>query len=73
VAETLAEVPLIELEAGYWQRAGALRAKALSTQRKARLGDALIAQTCVDSGIALLTRDKDFQAFMRTARLRLVL
>jgi len=45
VAETLAEVPLIEVEPGYWQRAGTLRAKVLSKRRKARLGDALIAQT----------------------------
>jgi predicted nucleic acid-binding protein len=72
VAETLAEVPMIDLEPGYWQRAGALRAKVLSRRRKARLGDALIAQTCVDRGIPLLTRDKDFRAFADAARLNLV-
>ena len=27
VAETLSEIPLIEIRPGYWQRAGALRAK----------------------------------------------
>ena len=27
VAETLAQVPMIDLEAGYWQRAGLLRSK----------------------------------------------
>jgi len=73
VAETLVEVPMIDLEPGYWQRAGALRAKVLSKRRKARLGDALIAQTCVDRGIPLLTRDKDFRAFAAAARLNLVL
>jgi len=73
VAETLAEVPLIEVEPGYWQRAGTLRAKVLSKRRKARLGDALIAQTCIDGGIPLLTRDKDFRAFAEAARLNLVL
>jgi predicted nucleic acid-binding protein len=72
-AETLSEIPLVELEPGYWQRAGLLRAKVLSKRRKARLGDALIAQTCVDRGIALLTRDKDFRAFAGAARLNLVL
>jgi predicted nucleic acid-binding protein len=71
VAETLAEVPMIDIEAGYWQRAGALRAKVLLKRRKARLGDALIAQSCVDRGIPLLTRDKDFRAFLGDARLRL--
>jgi hypothetical protein len=46
VAETLAEIPMIEIGPGYWQRAGALRARVLSSRRKARLGDAWIAQTC---------------------------
>jgi predicted nucleic acid-binding protein len=73
VAETLAEIPMIDLQAGYWRRAGLLRAKVLSMGRKARLGDALIAQTCIDRGIPLLTRDKDFRAFLDAARLNLVL
>jgi predicted nucleic acid-binding protein len=73
VAETLAEIPLIELEPGYWQRAGALRARVLSKRRKARLGDALIAQTCIDRGTPLLTRDKDFRAFADAAGLNLLL
>ena len=73
VAETLSEIPMIEIEPGYWQRAGLLRAKVLSMRRKARLGDALIAQTCLDRGLALLTRDMDFRAFADTARLNLVL
>ena len=64
---------MIEVEPGYWQRAGLLRAKVLSMRHKARLGDALIAQTCVDRGIPLLTRDKDFHAFADAARLHLVL
>lgn len=28
-----------------------------------RLGDALIAQCCIDADIALITRDGDFKAF----------
>ena len=73
VAETLAEVPLMEIGSGYWHRAGALRAKVLSRRRKARLGDALIAQACVDGQVSLLTRDRDFLAFAETAKLDLVL
>ncbi len=73
VAETLAEIPLIDLQYGYWQRAGLLRAKVLSMRRKARLGDALIAQTCIDHGIALLTRDQDFRTFADAAELNLIL
>jgi|ERR1700683_2850005 len=72
-AEALAQVPMIDLESGYWQRAGLLRAKVLSMHRKARLGDALIAQTCIDGGIALLTRDKDFRTFADAADLNLIL
>jgi predicted nucleic acid-binding protein len=72
-AETLSELPMIEVEIGYWQRAGLLRAKVLSTGRKARLGDALIAQTCVDRSVPLLTRDKDFRAFADAAALNLIL
>ena len=72
VADTLSDVPRIEIEAGYWQRAGALRARVLAKRRKARLGDALIAQSCVDRGLSLLTRDRDFLAFAEAAGLHLV-
>lgn len=73
VAKTLSEVPMIEIGSGYWQRAGGLRAKALAKRRKARLGDALIAQSCIDGGVPLLTRDGDFRAFAEAAGLDLVL
>ena len=71
VARTLSELPLIDAEPGYWQRAGLLRAKILAKRRKARLGDALIAQSCMDRGIPLLTRDRDFRAFADGASLDL--
>jgi hypothetical protein len=60
------------IETDYWQRAGRLRAKVLAKRRKARLGDALIAQSCIDRGISLLTRDRDFRAFAESAGLALV-
>ena len=41
------KLPLLEVTEGYWQRAGALRAQVLAKRRKARLGDALIAQSCM--------------------------
>jgi hypothetical protein len=69
VAEMLSELPMLDVEAGYWQRAGKLRAKVIGKRRKARLGDALIAQSCLDSGVSLLTRDRDFRAFAETAGL----
>ena len=73
VSETLVELPLIEAGPGYWQRAGELRAKVLAKRRKARLGDALIAQSCIDRGVPLLTRDRDFRAFAEAAVLDLVI
>jgi predicted nucleic acid-binding protein len=73
VAEALPLIPLIEIADGYWQRAGALRARVLARRRKARLGDALIAQSCLDGGIPLLTRDRDFRAFAQAAGLELVI
>ena len=63
VAQTLLELPLVALKDGFWHRAGRLRAKVLARKRKARLGDALIAQCCIDADIALITRDGDFKAF----------
>ena len=73
VAETLADLPVMETTNGYWKRAGELRASVLARRRKARLGDALIAQSCVDRGIPLLTRDGDFRAFADSARLDVVI
>lgn len=72
VSKTLSELPLIEIQPGFWNRAGALRTSVLSKRRKARLGDVLIAQSCLDAGIPLLTRDGDFRAFAETASLTIV-
>jgi predicted nucleic acid-binding protein len=72
VARTLSEVPLLQIETDYWQRAGMSRAKVLAKRRKARLGDALIAQSCIDRGISRLTRDRDSRAFAESAGLALV-
>jgi predicted nucleic acid-binding protein len=72
VARGLLEIPMIELQAGYWHRAGLLRAQVLSKRPKARLGDALIAQTCLDRNIPLLTRDQDFRAFADASQLNLI-
>ena len=72
VARTLCDLPAIEIGNDYWRRAGALRAKVLAKRRRARLGDALIAQSCIDGGISLLTRDRDFRAFAGGAGLKLI-
>jgi predicted nucleic acid-binding protein len=72
VSHRLTQIPLIETQAGYWERAGALRAKVLARGRKARLGDALIAQSCIDRGIPLITSDRDFRGLAAIASSQLV-
>jgi hypothetical protein len=70
---TLSDVPLIDIDPGYWLRAGRLRARVLARNRKARLGDALIAQCCIDGAVSLITRDRDFRAFVEAAGLKLMI
>lgn len=62
-AQMVGKLKQLTIEDGYWERAGALRAAARKAGRKAALGDALIAQACIDGGLPLLTRDSDFKAF----------
>jgi predicted nucleic acid-binding protein len=71
VEEELSDVPLVQIEEGYWRRAGKCRASVLSKGRRARLGDALIAQSCIDAGVLLITRDRDFRAFTQETKLSL--
>jgi predicted nucleic acid-binding protein len=57
-------LPVVDLLDGYWIRAGEMRADLLRQQRKAKLGDALIAQVCLDYGSPLITFDDDFDNFV---------
>ena len=68
----LLALPLIEPEPGFWSRAGELRASLVAKRRKARLGDTLIAQACLDRRVPLVTRDSDFSAFAEIAGLELL-
>lgn len=70
-AKDLVELPLLEPTAGFWDRAGRLRASVVARGRRARLADALIAQLCVDHGARLISRDRDFAAFAAAAGLTL--
>jgi predicted nucleic acid-binding protein len=70
-ASLLASIPELAMTAGYWQRAGRLRARLASQRFKARLADTLVAQSCLDHKVPLLTRDKGFKRFVTVARLKL--
>ncbi len=72
VADLLVAMPLLEVSEGYWERAGRSRALVLAAGRKARLADALIAQSCLDHQAPLITRDRDFRHFANTGGLRLL-
>ena len=69
VEQHLSRIPLLQIEEGYWLRAGRCRAALLAKGRRARMADALIAQICIDAGILLVTRDRDFRAFAQGTKL----
>jgi predicted nucleic acid-binding protein len=68
----LTALPQLQIEPGYWERAGLLRAAVIKERRKARVADALVAQSCLDQLTPLVTRDKDFRHFARAAGLALL-
>ena len=72
VAALVKSLPLLSSDEGYWERAGMLRARVLAKGQKARLADTLIAQSCVDHGVALVAADSDFRRFVRIGGLRLL-
>jgi predicted nucleic acid-binding protein len=72
VRALLAALPLLDVEPGFWERAGLLRAAVLKQRKKARIADALIAQHCLDQSTPLVTRDKDFRHFAAAAGLPLL-
>ncbi|MGH9368083.1 MAG: PIN domain-containing protein [Thermoanaerobaculia bacterium] len=71
VVSLLTELPVLEVTEGYWPRAGLLRARLLSSRRRARLADTLIAQSCLDHDVPLIARDEDYRHFARLAGLKL--
>jgi predicted nucleic acid-binding protein len=68
----LAALPILNVEPGFWERAGLLRAAVLKQKKKARVADSLIAQSCLDQSSPLVTRDKDFRHFAAAAGLPLL-
>ena len=58
-------IPLMELTPGFWRRAGKLRASLFRLNYRPKLADTLIAQTCIDHRVPLLTRDRDFRPFVK--------
>ena len=59
----LSHLPLLEIADGYWERTGELRRKLLTAKLAAGLGDCLVAQSCIDNDVPLITYDRDFRHF----------
>jgi len=64
-------VPQLEPIDGYWERAGETRRLLRRHGLRAKVGDAPIAQSCIDHDVALITRDRDFRHFAEHCGLKL--
>ncbi|HSZ75079.1 MAG TPA: PIN domain-containing protein [Rhizomicrobium sp.] len=69
--QTVTEFPLLPILDGYWERAGQSRRILKTKNLKAKIADTLIAQSCIDHDIALITRDSDFRHFAEHCGLKL--
>jgi len=67
--EGLLVLPILD---GYWHRVGQIRRTMRLRGRRSRLGDALIAQSCLDHDLSLITRDGDFRGYAQVCGLKLV-
>ena len=72
IAHTIKKITLLECAPDFWIRVGQSRSILLRKKLKCRMADAIIAQCCIDSDTALITRDKDFRHFARHCNLHLL-
>lgn len=72
LAELIVKIPRLEIGPGYWERAGKLRTRMFRRQLRPKIADTLIAQSCLDHGVPLITRDRDFAPFQKFAGLRVL-
>ena len=70
--EFILGIQQLEIKPGYWERAGKLRAGLMRHGYRPKIADTLIAQSCLDHSVPLITRDQDFAPFQKFARLRLL-
>lgn len=72
VSQLVRQLPVLAIRPGFWERAAMTRAKLLASRLRARLADTLIAQSCLDHEVPLITRDRDFRHFVQHAGLELI-
>ena len=69
----LNEIEILDINENYWERAGKSRAVLKSKKIKSKIADALIAQSCIDHAVPLLTCDEDFRHYAKYCGLALAL
>jgi predicted nucleic acid-binding protein len=62
---------LLAVTEDYWLRASETRSRLIAKGLRARIPDALIAQSCIDHDVALIARDNDFRHFAKHCGLKL--
>ena len=72
VADLIGALPVLEVSEGYWRRAGELRSHVLAAGHRAPLADTLIAQSCLDHDVSLVSSDRDFRHFAKAGGLRVL-
>ena len=66
------DIPQLEITRGYWERVGRLRAVMYRHGFRPKMADSLIAQSCLDHDLPLVSRDEDFVSFRKLTGLRLI-
>lgn len=69
--ELIEAIKSLPIKEGYWKRAGLVRAFLYKKGCKPKLPDTLIAQSCIDHDVPLLTRDDGFLPFAEFCGLKL--
>jgi predicted nucleic acid-binding protein len=62
---------LLDILPGYWLRASEIRSQLIAKGLRAKIPDTLIAQSCIDHDVPLITRDPDFRHFAKHCGLKL--
>lgn len=71
LASILPDVKLLDVTDGFWARAGLSRQTLKTHGLKCKVGDTLVAQSCIDHDVMLIARDGDFRHFAKHCGLKL--
>lgn len=71
IDDLIRAIGILDPTEGFWERAGRSRRLLLRYRFKAKVADTLIAQSCIDHDVPLITRDSDFRHFARHCGLKL--